>query len=187
MDSQVIAAIVAVAVTGLAVVGTYVNLYKHIDDWGGSKWWFFPIATKDIPCWTLYTFTTVVAYFLVVGYMLHDSARDNPALNQSVWWVVVAFNCSAALWVSATRWTFENKIIEETLFWVRRDVWSVVVTAVLSVVWGIMVLSSNSIDHTVPGWVHIATAALMFHHVVVDAFWWGGSRWFRKYSVVTGG
>lgn len=154
-----LAAIITGGVCGALVVLTYIWLYYEIEQLGGTQWWFYPITPSMVPCWVAYTTTTVAAYGAIVYWMATEVPND-----PTIWWVATGFNISAALWMpaGAADWTYKRRF--------QLSGATVVSTAIMSVIW-FYVAHTHS-----PGLYYIPLTALVFHHVVVDAIWWGGTR-----------
>jgi len=65
----------AIGLTGLLVLLTYYWLYTRVGTprTGTFEWWFHPFPTVYVVQWAAYACTTVVAYFVAVGWMVADN------------------------------------------------------------------------------------------------------------------
>ena len=143
---------------GVATLASYVCLWLAV---GNTDKWFGPFS-RHKPLWAGYTATTVAAYFAVVWWMV--SGPDDPVL----YWLAAAFNWSASLWVPATAFDFT--------YGTKLSFVSVVATAACCVAWTV-----GAQFYQPPAKYNIAFAALLVHHIAIDAVVWG--RAFLKYTL----
>jgi hypothetical protein len=145
---------------GIAVLSSYAFVKFAVTDF---KVWWGPLHDHKKEFAAL-TVVTIAAYATVVQWIIR-AHQNEPRL----WWAVAGFNWSAVLWAPATAF--------DARFGKRLATISVFVTAGFNIAWA--TVAGNS-KYDAPVYVWCAFAVLLFHHIGVDACFWGSAHWNRK-------
>lgn len=162
-----------ILVGGLPVLWSYYTI--KLEDEDVSRNMYIPVLT-DFGymryVWMLSMVLTIISY-IIVAYAFIWGTEDGAIWGSSpdtmepyLCGIYVLFLANAGHWVRHVVYDIYNK---------KKSIWlmlNMYVTAVLSIVIGVIAFGIQDIDSTLQTFAHIGGGILIFHHVLIDALYW---------------